>query len=131
MQGVVLMFNPDSLKEIKILKENERQRIVLSENSEGKLFLKREISGDKREIYKTIQKIEHPNIPKIYYVGLTDKTVIVEEYIEGESLNDLIEQNIKINKSKICSISKQVLSALEKLHSEKLIHRDVKPDTYR
>lgn len=122
------MFSPESVKDIKILKENERQRIILSENTEGKLFLKREISGDKREIYKTLQKIEHPNIPRIYYVGLADKTVVIEEYIEGRSLNELMERNVKISKARICSISKQVLSALERLHKEKIIHRDVKPD---
>lgn len=122
------MTSIDSLKEIRILKQNERQKISLVKGNDGKRYLKREINGDKREIYKVLQKINHPNIPKIYSVELTDKTIVVEEYIEGESLSAIMKQNIKISQTQIYSVSKQVLSALEKLHSERIIHRDVKPD---
>jgi len=122
------MFNLDSLKEVKVIKQSERQKTILLEDNKGKKYLKRELNSDKREIYKLLQKINHPNIPKVYYVGFDDKTIVVEEYIEGESLNALIERQGILRKRQICLIAKQILLALEQLHGVKIIHRDVKPD---
>lgn len=122
------MFSLDSLKEIKVLEQNGRQKISLVQSQDGTFYLKREISDDKREIYKALQKINHPNIPQIYYVGLADNTVVIEEYIDGISLNAFMEQDNKMSKKEIISLSKQVLSALEALHENKIIHKDIKPD---
>ena len=122
------MFDLNTLTEIDVIKKNERQRLTLCQNSEGEKFLKREINGDKREIYKSIQMIEHPNIPKIHSVELNDKTVVIEEYIEGISLSDLMNIDEKFTKRNFLSIINQVLSALETLHMNNIIHKDIKPD---
>lgn len=121
------MISPDTLKEIEIIKNSERQKVILAESAEGKKYLKRTISGDRREVYKVLSKINHTNIPKIHYVGLDDETVVIEEYIDGISLCDFIEQE-ELNKKKIISISKQVLSAMDELHRFNIIHRDIKPE---
>ncbi len=122
------MFSKDSLKEIQLIKQNDRQKITLTEDSDGTKYLLKEIDGDKREIYKVLQKITHKGIPKIYYVGFDDKTIVVEEYIQGELLSHKIEQNKEISKKQIVSISKQILSVLSVLHENQLIHKDIKPD---
>ena len=103
------MFSLDSLKEIQIIKQNDRQKITLTEDFNGKKYLLKEIEGDKREIYKVLQKISCQGIPKIQYVGFEDKTIVVEEYIKGESLSHLLEQKKELRKSKILSISKELL----------------------
>lgn len=118
------MNNLGSLKEIKIIKQNDRQKIILTEDVDGKKYLKRELEDDKREIYKTLQKINHPSIPKIFYVGFEDKTIVVEEYVEGTPLSE----KEPLSKRRIKHIAKAVLSALETLHQANVIHRDIKPD---
>lgn len=118
------MNNLGSLKEIKIIKQNDRQKIILTEDVDGKKYLKRELADDKREIYKTLQRINHPSIPKIFYVGFEDKTVVVEEYVEGTPLSE----KEPLGKKQIKHIAKAVLSALETLHQANVIHRDIKPD---
>lgn len=122
------MLKEEELKEIKTIKQNERQIITLVEDADGTKYLRRDISEDKREIYKALSNINHPNITKIYYVGLTDHTTVIEQYIDGTTLAECIEKNIKFTKKQIKSIVKQLLSALEAIHREKIIHRDIKPE---
>ncbi len=116
------------LKEIRVMKESERQRVILTEDAAGNRYIKREIDGDKTEIFKTLQKINHPAVPKILFVGFDDGTTVLEEYIEGETLSACMEQNRPLRKKEIRSITKQVLSALHTLHLAGIIHKDVKPD---
>ena len=118
------MVNPDSLKQIKIIRQTDRQKIILTEDANGKKYLMRELEDDKREIYKTLQKIIHPSIPKIFYVGFDDKTIVVEEYIDAAPLSE----KTVTDKRQIRRISTSLLSALEALHQANIIHRDIKPD---
>lgn len=122
------MFDIASIKEIKIIKQNERQKVILTQDIDGKKYLKRVLSGDKREIYKTIKKINHPNIPKIYYIGFDEDTTIIEEYIDGITLSEFIEIGKQLNKKQLYAVTKQILSALEMLHKFDIIHKDIKPD---
>lgn len=122
------MFDIDSIREIKVVKQGERQKVLLMEAPDGKRYLKRVINGDKREIYKTLKKINQESIPKIYYVGFDSITIVVEEYIEGISLSDYMSQNKELSKKQVYSISNQLLSSLDKLHEYDIIHKDIKPD---
>ena len=123
MQGGAIMFNFDALTEIKVLKETPRQRITLVQDADGKKFLKRELEGDKREIFKKLMQSDIPGVPKIFHVELADKTAVVEEYADGSPITGR-----KFTKREIRRISKTVLSSMEKLHELHIIHRDIKPD---
>ena len=122
------MFDVQNLKEIKILKQTERQKISLVEDNNGIKYLRRDINEDKREIYKSLSNIDHPNIPKIFCVDLTDHTVVIEQYIDGTPLSEYIEKDIKFNRKQIKSIAVKLLSALEAIHRQNIIHRDIKPE---
>lgn len=112
---------------MKIIKENERQKITLTEK-DGKKFIEKRIYDDKWEFYKLLEKINHPNIPKIINVDFESDTVVTEEYIEGKSLNTLMEENYVFPKKQIKSIVNQLVSAISELHKYNIIHRDIKPD---
>lgn len=69
---------------------------------------------------------EHPNLIKYYDSYIVNKILwIIMEQIEGGPLHylieevDLLEEDIKI-------ISKEILKGLEFLHSNQIIHRDIK-----
>ena len=42
-----------------------------------------------------LQKINNNHIPKIYDVELTDKTVVIEEFVQGITLNEFMENHFE------------------------------------
>jgi len=80
----------------------------------------------KREARATA-KLNHPNIVMIHEIDEHDGiTYIVMEYVEGESLKDLIRRE-KLPIPKILAIVKQVGDGLGAAHKERVVHRDIKP----
>jgi serine/threonine protein kinase len=53
---------------------------------------------------------------------------IVMEYLEGQTLRDLLKEKDKLNFSEAMSIITPVLDALSAVHGAGIIHRDVAPD---
>jgi serine/threonine protein kinase len=82
----------------------------------------------KREA-RTLAKLSHPNIPAIYDVDFEDgKFLIVFQFIEGQTLKELIAEKGAIPISQARGWFHQLASALEYAHALNIIHRDVKPD---
>lgn len=75
-----------------------------------------------------ISQINHPNIAHIYEYGKTDDghSFIVMEYIEGETLADILKRK-SLSVSRTIEIIAAVASALSEAHSKGIIHRDIKP----
>lgn len=72
--------------------------------------------------------ISHPNIVQIYDVGEVEQIVyIVMEYIEGETLEQLLKSKGPLNKENLLKVSKEIASGLSFAHKRGIVHRDVKP----
>lgn len=72
--------------------------------------------------------LSHPNIVNIYDVGQeNDIYFIVMEYVEGETLKDLIEREAPLEPARAVNITRQIANALYHAHYNKIIHRDIKP----
>ncbi len=74
-------------------------------------------------------RITHPNVVQVIDSGVTDdgNLFLVQEYIAGESLDKLIRRKGQLPKNEILSMVGQMSSALEAIHSEGVLHRDLKP----
>ena len=112
------------------LKESGKATVELAAADvfDGPVVIKR-LRGGKAEIYQKIAGQENPHIPKIYAVEEAEEELLVaEEYIEGESLREYLQQNLLSDEEKIC-LALQLCDAVEFLHAMKpmVIHRDIKP----
>lgn len=91
----------------------------LNPNSLEKLF--REVS-----IMKILQ---HPNIVKLYEVLETDKTLyLVMEYVNNGEVFEYLVKNGRMKENIARQKFRQIVSAVQYLHSKKIIHRDLKAE---
>jgi serine/threonine-protein kinase len=73
-------------------------------------------------------KLSHPNIVTIYDVGIEGTLqYIAMEYLEGQTLEDMIRHKTKFNFRIIAQMISQICSALEYAHNQAIVHRDIKP----
>ena len=63
----------------------------------------------------------------IHAVRSEDKTYLIEEYFEGETLDNVLKSKGYLDEQRVISIAEQVCEALLYLHQHNLVHRDVKP----
>ena len=80
---------------------------------------------------KKMVRVKHPNIIQVMdLIDAGDIVAIVMEYIEGQSLKDLIESNGKMSQSEIEHLFPQILLALQHVHKAGFVHRDIKPSNF-
>lgn len=73
-------------------------------------------------------RLSHPSIVTIYDAGEQENIPwIAFEFINGESLEQLLQREKKLSYEKIRSIIIQIASALDHAHQHQIIHRDIKP----
>lgn len=77
---------------------------------------------------RTISKLEHPNIIKILDIFMENGTAYyVMDFIEGESLEEIVKRRGALPEHEAVSYIKQVANALDYLHQHRINHLDVKP----
>ena len=74
-------------------------------------------------------RLEHPNIVAIYDAGRQDHLdYIVMQYVDGESLADLLKGTPCIPVPRALRLIRDALLGVEHAHEAGVIHRDIKPD---
>ena len=73
-------------------------------------------------------KMDHINIVRLLNVGMDgDTRYLVYEYVDGQTLKDIILQQGRIAQDPAVDVVVRILAALEHAHDHSVIHRDIKP----
>lgn len=92
-----------------------------------KRIIKRTFIGNP-EVYRKLLTLKHKNMPEILdVVEFEDKIIVLEEYINGVTLLDLINENL-YKENQVKKLVGELCDILSFLHSFNIIHRDIKPE---
>lgn len=77
---------------------------------------------------EALKQLNHPNIVQIVGFGEQDGELFyVMEYIEGQSLHQVVKENGPLHWQDVVRISISICKALKHAHDRGIIHRDIKP----
>lgn len=113
-----------------VIELSEGKVYIVKSSLDDKIYVKKILPLENYRIYKEIRNLNIPNIPKIYEIlNLEDELVVVEEYINGYSLKEILEESKTLSEEKVIDYILELLEILEELHfsSSNIIHRDIKP----
>lgn len=110
------------------LRKTEKNEIVVLEHKTlHKRIIKRTFIGNP-EVYRKLLTLKHKNMPEILeVVEFEDRIIVLEEYIDGVTLLDLINENL-YKENQVKKLVGELCDILSFLHSFNIIHRDIKPE---
>jgi serine/threonine protein kinase/tetratricopeptide (TPR) repeat protein/RNA polymerase subunit RPABC4/transcription elongation factor Spt4 len=72
--------------------------------------------------------VRHPNVASVFHLGKSgDGYFYAMEYVEGETLSNLIKRCGRLEPKIALEITSQVTAGLAAIHEQNLVHRDIKP----
>lgn len=79
---------------------------------------------------KAVARLNHPHIVQVHVFGQmeTGQPFLAMEYVEGQTLTDLMIGAGRLPEGRALRIVEQVCDALVEAHGAGLVHRDLKPD---
>lgn len=117
-------------RELYPLKDDCTVQLVRDDRT-GELFVKKTLDICRRDVCESLVAQPVPGMPRIYSVTLVgEQTVLIEEYINGRTLQDIIDENGELRKEQALPIFRRIAETVQRLHNRnpEIIHRDIKPD---
>lgn len=133
MDKNIALYLQTTYTEINVLKQSPKSRIVLAFDTVSRqVCIIKYLQNSGSAVYERLKGLKCRLIPQVYYVySEGGETVVIEEYIGGETLGDVIERKKAAQEpfsdEWIKDVLEQLCRGLALLHSRRIIHRDIKP----
>ncbi len=104
-----------------------QQQVMITSDKNAPQFMYM-LERFRQEAKHVSQLIDHPNVVSVYdCVEANNTAYIIMEYLDGQSLENRLNRQGKVNPIEALRITTAMLDALSAAHSHGIIHRDVKP----
>ena len=120
-------FMMNSYKRISLLKQDKNGSTELVLGADERIYIRKTLPYE-NHAYLALRDLQAEQLLRIYQVLLAEgKTYVVEEYISGTTLQELLDKRGRLAEAQVRDIALQLTEALAVLHRQKIIHRDIKP----
>lgn len=120
-------FMMNSYKRISLLKQDKNGSTELVLGADERIYIRKTLPYE-NHAYLALRDLQAELLLRIYQVLLAEgKTYVIEEYISGTTLQELLDKRGQLAEAQVRDIALQLTEALAALHKQKIIHRDIKP----
>ena len=110
---------------------DEKKNIVLVQDiRNSELCVKKTLDIYSRDVYEQLASVRIEGVPAVKECVADDgKLIVVEEYVQGRSLKQVLDEQGLLNEEQAYDIAVQLADILVRLHQldPAIVHRDIKP----
>lgn len=110
---------------------DEKKNIVLVQDiRNSELCVKKTLDIYSRDVYEQLASVRIEGVPAVKECVADDgKLIVVEEYVQGRSLKQVLDEHGLLNEEQAYEIAVQLVDILVRLHQLEpaIVHRDIKP----
>ena len=110
---------------------DEKKNIVLVQDiRNSELCVKKTLDIYSRDVYEQLASVRIEGVPAVKECVADDgKLIVVEEYVQGRSLKQVLDEHGLLNAEQAYEIAVQLADILVRLHQLEpaIVHRDIKP----
>lgn len=127
MDAHITAYIETEFLKIRLLKSSDKGEVWLASEKSGRLVIRKRIAWTGLP-YAMLKEKGYPLIPRILHCIEEDgETLVVEEYVQGESLLDRIGRKAYLSEREAGNILLQLCDGLAPIHAQGIVHRDIKP----
>lgn len=127
MDAHITAYIETAFLKIRLLKSSDKGEVWLAFEKSGRLVIHKRIAWTGLP-YAILKEKGYPLIPRILHCIEEDgETLVVEEYVQGESLLDRIGRKAYLSEREAGNILLQLCDGLAPIHAQGIVHRDIKP----
>jgi tRNA A-37 threonylcarbamoyl transferase component Bud32 len=122
------------LSAVYLAQRTSGERVILKESAiprESNTTLQSKADDMLKRESELLMRLSHPQIVQVQDLFMHNgKAYLVLEYLPGENLRQIVNQNGPISQEQAIEWAKQLCEILEYLHQQKppIVHRDISPD---